>query len=194
MSIRRIGISVIAGLSVLSFRLSAQAGEAPVPLKAGIIGLDTSHAVAFAKLLSDPHPRRELAGVRVAAAYPGGSPDVPKSWDTLPKYTKEVRALGVEVVDSIPELLGKVDVVMLLSRDGRPHLEQVKPVFRAGKPVFIDKPVAASLVDVVKIYRLAAEHKVPCFSSSSLRFSPRVSRMRNGTWAAPSRSAPAWST
>jgi len=104
---------------------------------------------------------------------------VPKSWDTLPKYTKEVRALGVEIVDSIDGMLKKVDVVMLLSRDGRPHLEQVKPVFAAGKPVFIDKPVAASLADCIRIFQLAKQHNVPCFSSSSLRFSPGVSRVRN---------------
>ncbi len=63
--------------------------------------------------------------------------------------------LGVEIVDSIDELLKKVDVVMILSIDGRTHLEQVRPVFAAGKPVFVDKPIAGSLVDAIKIFQLA---------------------------------------
>jgi predicted dehydrogenase len=68
--------------------------------------------------------------------------------------------------------------VLLESVDGRPHLEQVKPVLKAGKPVFIDKPVAGSLADALQIYDLAKKFKVPCFSSSSLRFSPGIMVMR----------------
>jgi len=45
--------------------------------------------------------------------------------------------------------------------------------------VFIDKPLAGSLVDAVRIYRLAEKYKVPCFSSSSLRFSAGFQQMRN---------------
>jgi hypothetical protein len=68
--------------------------------------------------------------------------------------------------------------VLLESVDGRPHLEQVKPVFKAKKPVFIDKPVAGSLADAVEIYRLAKESGTPCFSSSSLRFAPGIRAAR----------------
>ena len=57
----------------------------------------------------------------------------------------------MEIVDSIEALLAKVDVVLLESVDGRPHLAQATPVLKAGKPVFIDKPLAASLEDARKI-------------------------------------------
>jgi hypothetical protein len=63
--------------------------------------------------------------------------------------------------------------------DGRPHLEQVVPVIKAGKPVFVDKPVAGSLADAIVIYELAKKHEVPLFSSSSLRFSPGILGMRD---------------
>ena len=56
------------------------------PLKAGIIGLDTSHVVAFTQLLNAAKPKPELAGVRVVAAYPGGSPDIPSSRDRVAGY------------------------------------------------------------------------------------------------------------
>jgi hypothetical protein len=52
-------------------------------------------------------------------------------------------------------------------------------VLKSGKPVFIDKPVAGSLADAIQIYDLAKEHKAPCFSSSSLRFSPGVVGMKD---------------
>jgi len=69
--------------------------------------------------------------------------------------------------------------VLLESVDGRPHLEQARPVLKAGKPVFIDKPVAASLADAIQIFELAKKYHTPCFSSSSLRFSPGVRAMRH---------------
>ncbi len=72
-----------------------------------------------------------------------------------------------------------MDVVLLESVDGRPHLEQARPVFKARKPVFIDKPVAGSLADAIAIFKLAEETGTPCFSSSSLRFSPGIAAKRN---------------
>ena len=88
--------------------------------------------------------------------------------------------MGVEIVDSIGALLDKVDVVLLETNDGRPHLEQVLPVLKAGKPVFVDKPIAGSLTDAVAIFEAARRYNVPLFSSSSLRFSPGAQALRNG--------------
>jgi hypothetical protein len=155
--------------------------EPPTPaLRAGIIGLDTSHATAFTQLLNAARPTPEVAGVRVVAAYPGGSPDIPSSRDRVEGFTGTLKEKhGVAIVGSIDELLAKVDVVLLESVDGRPHLEQVRPVFRARKPVFIDKPVAGSLADAIAIFELARETGTPCFSSSSLRFSPGITSLKN---------------
>ncbi|HWC88503.1 MAG TPA: Gfo/Idh/MocA family oxidoreductase, partial [Pirellulales bacterium] len=160
----------------------AQAAD-PAPaagkqIRVGMIGLDTSHVAAFTAAINKPDARPELRSLRIVAAFPGGSPDLPTSWDRVKGFTETVQKQGVEIVDSIDALLPKVDAVLLESVDGRPHLEQVKPVIRAHKPVFIDKPVAASLADTLEIFRLAKEAGVPCFSSSSLRFSPEVLAMR----------------
>ncbi len=140
-------------------------------LRIGIIGLDTSHVTAFTKLLNDGADPQHVAGGKVVAAFKGGSPDIESSISRVDGYTKElVDKYGVKIYDTIPELCKNVDAVLLESVDGRPHLEQVKPVFAAGKPVFIDKPVAGSLKDAVEIFRLAAEAKVPCFTASSYRY------------------------
>lgn len=178
-------IALSAALTLPFLAAPAPAAEEPAPaekvLKAGLIGLDTSHTVAFTKLLNDPKAPPEVAGVRVVAAFPGGSPDVSFSRDRLPEYTKELKEKhGVEIVDSIEALLEKVDVVFLESVDGRPHLEQARPVFKARKPMFIDKPVAGSLADAVEIFELAKESGTPVFSSSALRFSPGIAAMRAG--------------
>jgi hypothetical protein len=164
----------------LMFAMSAPlAAQEKKVLKAGIIGCDTSHVIAFTDVLNDPKAEGDLAGVRVVAAFPGGSKDVKDSYTRVDGFVQKLRDKGVEIVPSIDDLLKKVDVVLLESVDGRPHLEQVRPVLAAGKPVFIDKPLAASLADAVEIFRLAKEHKVPVFSSSSLRFSPGIRGLRD---------------
>ena len=153
----------------------------PAPLKRiGIIGLDTSHAIAFTKAFNADPPNPALAGMRVTVAYPHGSRDIAGSVSRIPGYTEEVKTLGVTVVDSLPALLEQVDYVLLETNDGRPHLEQALAVFQAGKPVFIDKPVAGSLADAVAIYEAAKLHKVPVFSSSSLRFMEDAQAARQG--------------
>jgi hypothetical protein len=146
------------------------------PLRAGMIGLDTSHVPAFAKIFNDPKATGDLAGIRVVAGYPGGT-DIPASRDRVGKFTDDLRKMGIEIVDSIPKLLEKVDVVLLESVDGRIHLQEAIPVINAGKPMFIDKPAAGSLADVIAIYELAKKYSVPCFSSSSLRFAPGVQEL-----------------
>jgi hypothetical protein len=176
-------VLMIAGSSLMVPCAISSAGEpAATPLRAGIIGLDTSHVTAFTQLLNNPHPREELAGIQVVAGYPGGSPDIPSSRNRIAGFTKELRdKYGVEIVDSIDELLKKVDVVLLESVDGRPHLTQVRPVFQARKPVFIDKPVAGTLADAIAIFDLARESGTPCFSSSSLRFSSGVVDLKHNS-------------
>jgi len=150
------------------------------PLKVGIIGLDTSHVVAFTSLLNNPEAKPEFAGARVVAAFPAGSSDVEDSFKRIKGFTETLKDKhGVEIVDSIDALLPKVDVILLESVDGRPHLEQVKPILKAGKRVFIDKPVAGSLADAIQIYDLAKQYKVPVFSSSSLRFASDVVAAKN---------------
>jgi predicted dehydrogenase len=154
---------------------AARGDDTPPLLKVGIIGLDTSHVTAFTAILNKEGNKGPLENVRVVAAYPGGSPDLDISIKRVDGFTKTLRDKhGVEIVDSIPELLKKVDVVLLESVDGRPHLQQVRPVIEAGKPVFIDKPIAASLADTIEIFDLSKKHNVPCFSSSSLRFSDKL--------------------
>jgi len=168
-----------AALALLLMATTQATAEDQKVLKAGVIGLDTSHAPAFAKLLNGDEATGDLAGVKIVAAFPGGSPDIPSSADRVAGYTEEFRKLGIAISPSIEALLKEVDVVLLESVDGRPHLEQIVPVLKARKPVFVDKPVAGTLADAIAIYELAKDYEVPIFSSSSLRFSPGIIGMRD---------------
>lgn len=150
-------------------------------IRAGIIGLDTSHVLAFSKTLNSKPQKPEVMGVTMVAAYPQGSKDIETSTKRVPEYTEKVKAMGVEIVPSIEALLEKVDVVFLETNDGRPHLEQLRPCLKAGKPVFIDKPIAASLADAIKIFDEAKKAGVPVFSASSLRFGADTQAVRGGS-------------
>jgi predicted dehydrogenase len=152
-----------------------------VPGRIGIIGLDTSHSTAFTKVLNDPAAGPEFGGYKVVAAYPKGSNDIKSSVDRIPGYTEDVKKLGVEIVNSIEDLLPKVDVVLLETNDGRLHLEQALPVLRAGKRMFIDKPIAANLADTIAIFENAKHFNVPVFSSSSLRYISGAKEIAEGS-------------
>jgi len=156
-------------LTILLLAGALAAGGAEI--RVGIIGTDTSHVPAFTKMLnSAPDAKDHVAGARVVAAYKGGSKDIESSISRVDEYAAQIQAGGVEIVPDIATLLSKVDAVMLSSVDGRVHLEQARPVIAAHKPLFIDKPLAATLEDAREIARLAKEAGVPWFSSSSLRF------------------------
>lgn len=170
-------LGAASSLGTLPFSLFANSIVAPI--KIGIIGLDTSHSPAFTKLFNAENPKPELAGFKVVAAYPYGSKDIGSSYERIPDYIKQVEKLGVEITNSIEDLLAKVDVVLLETNDGKPRLEQALKVIKAGKPFFIDKPVAASFEDVKKIYEEAAENQVPIFSASSLRYMSNAQAVRN---------------
>lgn len=170
-----LALSVVVVLAICH-PLSAGGQEAP-QIRVGMIGLDTSHVPSFAKFFNGPKLQGELAGIKVVAAYPGGT-KFPPSRDRVAMFTEQIRAMGIEIVDNIPALLEKVDVVLLESVDGRIHLQEATPVIKAGKPLFIDKPAAGSLADVIAIFDLAKQHDVPCFSSSSVRFGAGLQELK----------------
>jgi len=157
-------------------------GALAADIKIGIIGCDTSHVTAFTEALNDSASNGHVPGGMVVAAFKGGSPDIQSSWSRVDGYTKTLQAkYHVTFYDSIDELCEHVDAVLLESVDGRPHLEQARPVLRAHKRLFIDKPMAGSLGDAVAIFKLAKEQGTPVFSSSALRFATNTQAVHHGS-------------
>ena len=155
--------------------------HAEMEKRVGVIGLDTSHSIAFTKLMNvekDP----DCSGFKVVAAYQWGSKDIVSCTNRYAKYVPQMREMGVEIVPSIAALLDKVDAVLLETNDGREHFEQAKEVFASGKPVFIDKPLAHNLHDAIKIYEIGKAMDAKWFSSSALRYSDVAVKARAGDY------------
>jgi hypothetical protein len=193
MRLRPIGTLLVAAAVVLAAVASARAAEPSKTIRVGIIGTTTSHVPAFTTTINDPKAEGDLADVEVVAAVMGGVEDNPSSWDRREKYAQFLKEKGCTIYDTIEEMLPHVDAVLLEEVDGRPHLKWAKPVLEAHKPLFIDKPMAGSLADVVEIFRLAKENNTPCFSSSSLRFSSGFQAARKGEPFGEVKKCTAWS-
>jgi len=169
--------AILFGMTLLTLACCSQSAE----IRIGMIGLDTSHVVAFTELLNNPDNPNHIPGGRVVAAFKGGSPDVEASRTRIDKFTATLQEkYGVKLYDTIEQMCAQVDAVMLESVDGRPHLKQAIPVMKAGKPMYIEKPMAASSKEVREIFRLARKLKSPVFSSSCLRFAKTTQSVRNG--------------
>jgi predicted dehydrogenase len=148
-------------------------------LRIGIIGFDTSHVLAFTRLLNDPADPYHVPGAKVVAGFASASADIETSISRLEGYKEEMtRDFGIKLYSTIEEMLPEVDAVLLESNDGRRHLPEVGAVLAARKPVFIDKPLAASYADAKAIAALAQTHNCPVFSSSSLRFDAHITALR----------------
>jgi hypothetical protein len=168
--------------SVLTPLLFAAQFSFAAELRIGIVGCDTSHVIAFTETWNHPNAKTHVPGCRVVGAFPGGSFDIPDSSNRVDGITKKLKEqYAVEIYDTIEGLCANVDAICLESLDGRPKLEQIKPILAARKPVYVDKPMAASLRDVIEIFRLAKAANVPIFSSSSLRFASNSVSVRNGS-------------
>lgn len=152
-------------------------------LRIGMVGLDTSHVTAFTRVLNDKTDKNHITGARMVAAVKDSSPDVESSYTRVEKYTAElIGKWGVKLYPTVDELCRHVDAVMIENVDGRPHLKHAIDVIKAGKPLYIDKPLAGTLEDCVKIYQLAKEYNIPVFSSSSLRFAKNTLAARAGDY------------
>lgn len=159
-------------LPAVIFSLTGLSAQETKIIRVGMIGLDTSHCLAFTKILHDPANNYP---VRVVAGVPAASADIESSISRLDGYVETLtKEYGVKMMDSIEAMLPEVDVVLVESVDGRPHLAQAKLAIEAGKPTFIDKPLAASLEDAIAIFALAKKHGTPVWSCSNLRYNAGV--------------------
>ena len=167
----------LAGMILLGMGIRRVQAEDNEVIRLGMIGLDTSHVIAFTRILNDPDHPQHVPGCKVVAGYKGGDPQVEASISRVDRYTEQlVNDWGIEIYDTIPELCAHVDGILLETVTGTTHLEEARQVIEAGLPMFIDKPLAASFEDCLEIARLAEAEGVPWFSASSLRFWEEVQK------------------
>lgn len=148
----------------------------------GVVGCDTSHCVAFARILNDPQNEHHVSGAKITTAFPGGSPDFELSISRVDGFVDELKnKWNARIVDSPEEVAESCDGVLLTSVDARVHLEQFQKVARSGKPTFIDKPFALDGETAKEIFRIADENNVLLMSCSSLRYSDGLVDLLNDT-------------
>jgi predicted dehydrogenase len=149
----------------------AGSGQGESTVRVGLVGLDTSHASAFAGILNDPNNPLHIPGAKVVAAYPGGSADMPISISRVAGFTAELRDIyGARIVDTPEDVAEASDVVCILAADGRAHPALLRAVVGCDRPIFVDKPFAVSSVEAQSMFALAAETGVRIFTSSAFRY------------------------
>ncbi|QNA91394.1 MULTISPECIES: Gfo/Idh/MocA family oxidoreductase [unclassified Microbacterium] len=124
-----------------------------------IVGIENSHAEEIIRYLNVERP----AGVPVrVVALVAGEPD----------RTRELAELGgiERIVAESSDLLGSVDALIVTSRDGALHRAHAVPFLEAGTPVWVDKPLAASVADAQAIVAAAERGGTVLTSSSALRW------------------------
>ncbi len=138
-------------------------------IRIGIVDLDTSHPVSFAKVLAG------MPEVVIAAVYDHG--DVwPPAARMADRYAQEH---GGIVVSKPADMIGDVDGVMVLGQNWDRHLERALPFLEAGVATFIDKPVAGRLCDGIALQDAARRGKAPLMGGSSARYAVEVTAMRD---------------
>jgi hypothetical protein len=126
----------------------------------GLVGIENSHAEEIIRYLNI---ECNDGPVRVSAIVRGE-----------PGRTTDVAQLGSidTVVDGSGDLLGAVDALIVTSRDGAMHAQHAVPFLERGTPVWVDKPLAASIADAEAIVAAGERGGGMFTSSSALRWVP----------------------
>jgi len=126
-------------------------------MKIGIIGAENSHARHFCN------------AIKIDYIYGADDPE---------ECARLCKEFSIEACSSEEEVIAKSDAVAVTYRKGSEHYEPVMAAIRAGKPVFNDKPFAASARQAREIAALAEELDVPLTGGTSLKGLPELPAIR----------------
>ena len=139
-------------------------------VRIGLLGVNTSHAGAYARILNE---REAVPGARIRWVWGGQvRADQPDARTLAATYDID------HVVGEPTQLIGQTDLVLVVddAGHGRQHVPQARPFVAAGIPAFLDKPMSTNLAEAAMLFRLAAEHGVPVTSASALRFATELAQ------------------
>ena len=127
-------------------------------MRIGLVGIDSSHAEDF---LRHFNTEQRHSDIRVTALWGG---------DEVRSAELVANASGLETASSLDALIAGVDAVIVGDRHGALHAQHALPCLAAGKPVFVDKPLACAVADATAIVDAAERAVVPLLSGSALRW------------------------
>lgn len=124
--------------------------------------LDEWHANNYPDMLS------ELSNGEYKVCYAYGRIDGPNGKITNKEWAEK---FGVELFDTIEEVVEKSDCLVVLSPDNPEFHEEFTDLpIKSGKPLYVDKTFAPDKETAIRIFEKAKKYNTPCFSSSALRF------------------------
>jgi len=132
----------------------------------GLVGLDSSHAEDF---LRHFNLEGRHNGIRITAMADA---------DGSRMAELDAFAPGLVRATELDELLGMVDAVIVGHRHGDLHRAAAIASLAAGKPTFVDKPLANSVDDAAAIVAAAERHGTPLLSGSALRWQAETARLK----------------
>jgi len=159
-------------------------------IRIGCVGSDNSHAMALGAIANDPKADKRLRvpGVRLTHLY---GDQAKRNQETMAKGKFTV------LVERPEDMIGQIDAAIVVYRHGSRHFEAARPFIKAGLPIFVDKPMTASVAEARKLVALARKHKVPITSFSTVRWNrgiqqflkktlPKAGRISGGVIDGPS--------
>lgn len=136
----------------------------------GIIGSENSHAMAFSEIYNQQETQK-YPDLQVTAVY---------GEDSQASQAIQEKC-GAAAVTKPEDMLGKVDAIMITSRDGALHLPYARPFIEAGLPLFVDKPLTRQIEEAQTLIRLAQEKGVLLMGGSSLKYADGLAELK--IWA-----------
>jgi len=160
-------------------------------LKLGVIGMSegNGHPYSWSAIINGDFNRKEMddcgfAGIPIyleANSDTLGINDaqVTHVWTQDKNLSEHIaKASMIEnVVDSMEDMIGNVDGVLLARDDPENHVAMAKPFLDANVPIFIDKPLASSTKDLAYFAEQNKKGKL-FMSSSSMRYSSECRAMK----------------
>jgi predicted dehydrogenase len=135
-------------------------------MRLGLIGVDSSHAEDFLRHFNAEH------------RYPGIT--ITTLWGNDRDRVDALRRLDPTLVaaESAAALVEQVDAAIVGARHGDLHRAPAVLALAAGRPVFVDKPLANSLADARAIVAAAEGNGTPLLSASALRWQSETLRLK----------------
>lgn len=143
-------------------------------IKIAILGIENSHAWSFASALAPKEGEKHYPDFELIGFYgESGREDVEHGKKRLADVCSCTR-----YADHYDDFLGEADAVMVTARHGGDHLKYARKYLEAGIPVWLDKPITASIEDFVEVARLVKQYGSTVTGGSTLYYTSGIAEAK----------------
>jgi predicted dehydrogenase len=160
-----------------------QKGQQSV-IRLGLVGTNTSHAPAFARIFNgDAERAPALEGGTIVAVWGDetGEAREMREQRKLPDAATLARAHNIATVVAEPgDMIGRIDAVLVVDDTGlgATHGRLARQFIAAGIPTYIDKPMTLEMDEAIELFDLAEQRGGPVMSASALRFAREIAELQ----------------